>query len=77
MPQPPRAIENIDEIIEITGDTPLMINIEKDELLGMMDAGTLPGNTLYWVGGVTNVKDANRIAELAYGYVSGYKNKYF
>jgi hypothetical protein len=75
--KPPRAIEHIDDIIEITGDVPLMINIERDELLGMMEAGSLPGNTLYWVGGVTTVKEANRIAEQAYGYLSRYKNKYF
>ena len=74
--KPPRAILHIDEIIEITRDIPLMINIERDELLNMMDAGTLPGNVLYWVGGVTSVDDANRIAETAYIYRSPYKGKY-
>lgn len=74
--KPPRAIEHIDEIIGITGDIPLMINIEKEELLGMMDSGTLPGNVLYWVGGVRTVKEANQIAQTAYGYRSGYKGKY-
>jgi len=74
--KPPRAILNIDDIIEITGDIPLMINIEREELLNMMGVGTLPGNTLYWVGGVTSVEDANRIAEAAYRYRSPYKRKY-
>ena len=73
--KPPRAILHIDDIIRITGDIPLMINIEKDELLNMMDAGTLPGNVLYWVGGVTDSQEANRIAEIAYSYRSPYKRK--
>jgi hypothetical protein len=74
--KPPRAILNIDDIIEITGDIPLMINIERQEFLDMMDTGTLPGNTLYWVGGVTSAKDANMIAEAAYTYRSTYNKKY-
>lgn len=74
--KPPRAIEHIDGIVEITGDIPLMINIEKEELLDMMDVRTLPGNALYWVGGVTSLEDANRIVDAAYKYRSTYRNKY-
>jgi hypothetical protein len=74
--KPPRAIEHIDEIIEITGELPLMINIERGELLAKMDAGSLPGNILYWVGGVRTADDANSIAETAYQYRSKYRSKY-
>jgi hypothetical protein len=75
--KPPRAIDHINEIIEITGDVPLMINIEKNELLAMMEAKTLPGNVLYWVGGVRNEDEANRIALGAYGYRSRYKRRLY
>ena len=73
--KPPRAILHIDDILEITNDIPLMINIEREELLDMMDAKILPGNTLYWVGGVTSAQDANMIAEAAYAYRSPYKKR--
>lgn len=74
---PPRGIEHIDKILEITGDIPLMINIKKDELVEMIESKILPGNILYWVSGVGSVDEANKIAKIAYGYKSKYKRKYY
>ena len=66
--RPPRAMDHIEEILQITGSIPLMINITREELLRRMETRTLPGNILYWVSGVDTVEDANRIAERAYRY---------
>ncbi len=73
--EPPRGIKHIDEIIEITGDIPLMINIRRDELLEMIDSKILPGNVLYWVSGIRSVDEANKVAEIAYNYRSKYKRR--
>lgn len=75
--KPPRAIENINNILDMTKDIPLMINIEKKELLEMIDSKTLPGNILYWVKGVKEKNEANKIAEVSYHYRAKYKGKYF
>lgn len=74
---PPRAIEHIDDILEITGEIPLMINISSDELIGMIESKKLPGNILYWVNGVRDTKKANEIAEIAYNYKARYKRRLF
>jgi len=73
--KPPRAIENIENILEITGDIPLMINITKDEFISRTNDKTLPGNILYWISGVKTVQEANATAEVAYRYRSKYRNK--
>ena len=75
--KPPRAIEHIDEILEITDGIPLMINISANELIEMINAKTLPGNILYWVIGVNDSKKANEIAEIAYDYKAKYKKRLF
>ncbi len=74
---PPRAIENIDRIKEITKDIPLMINIKKDELIEMIDAKSLPGNILYWVMDVKDKEEANKISELAHQYRAKYDKKFY
>jgi hypothetical protein len=66
--KPPLAIDHLEEIRNITGDIPLMINIERQRLLAMIDAHTLPGNALYWVSGVRTAEEANRIAEISHAY---------
>jgi hypothetical protein len=66
--KPPRALDHLDEIVEITGDIPLMINVTREELLGKIESRTLRGNILYWVSGIRTAKEANRVAEIAYGY---------
>jgi len=66
--KPPFAVDHLDEIRGMTGDVPLMINIEKERLLAMIGAGTLPGNALYWVSGVRSADEANRVAGIAHGY---------
>lgn len=66
--KPPFAVDHLDEIRGMTGDVPLMINIEKERLLAMIGAGTLPGNALYWVSGVRSADEANRVAGVAHGY---------
>ena len=75
--KPPRAIEVINDILKITKDIPLMINIEKKELLEMINSKKLPGNILYWVKGVKDENEANKIAEVSYNYRAKYKSKYF
>ena len=42
----PRGIEHINEITEITNNIPLMININANELIGMIEAKKLPGNII-------------------------------
>ena len=66
--KPPFAVDHLDEIRGMTGDVPLMINIEKERLLALIGAGTLPGNALYWVSGVRSADEANRLARIAHGY---------
>jgi len=73
--KPPRAIEHIDEIRDMAGDIPMMINITKMELLQMMEAKSLPGNVLYWVSDVCDVEEANRIAQQAYAYRARYHRR--
>jgi hypothetical protein len=66
--KPPFAVDHLGEIRGMTGDTPLMINVDKERLLAMIDSRTLPGNTLYWVSGVPSADEANRVAEIARDY---------
>ncbi|MCL4385344.1 MAG: hypothetical protein M1326_03395 [Cyanobacteria bacterium] len=73
--KPPRMIEHINEVKEVVGDIPLMININKEELLHGINSKTLPGNILYWINDVKNIKEANQIAEMSKGYCSPYKKK--
>lgn len=75
--KPPRGIDHLAEILERVGTTPLMLNISRQELEQRMENRTLPGNALYWVGGVTDSASANRIAETAHGYVARYEKKLF
>ncbi len=74
---PPRAIENINTVKEITKDIPLMINIQKDELIEMINEKVLPGNILYWVMGVKSEREANEISEIAHKYKAKYNRKFY
>jgi hypothetical protein len=74
--RPPRAIDHLDEVIELTGAIPLMINITKEELLQKIGDKTLPGNILYWVSGVRSVDEANRLAAAAHSYRARTRKKY-
>jgi len=69
----PRIIEQIENVKEVVGNIPLMINIKKEELIQMIDSKKLPGNILYWVNGVNTVEEANKIADLSHKYKAPYK----
>jgi hypothetical protein len=75
--KPPRAIDHLDEIRERLGTMPLMLNISRQELEERMANRTLPGNALYWVSGVTDTAEANRIAQSAHQYAARYPRKLF
>jgi hypothetical protein len=74
--KPPRVINIIDEVKEITGCIPLMININKTEIVQKIESKTLHGNILYWVNGIENTEEANVVADLCKKYIAPYKNKY-
>lgn len=74
--KPPRAINFVNEIKDITGDIPLMLNITKEELIQKIENRTLPGNILYWISGVDSSVEANKIAEISYNYKANYKRKF-
>ena len=74
--KPPRIIEIIDEVKAITQDIPLMVNINKDEIMQKILSKTLPGNILYWVNNVDNIEEANRISDICKKYKAPYKSKY-
>lgn len=57
-----RAIDSIDRIKKITGDIPLIVECEKQDLLAGMEDGSLPGGVMYTVvSGVETVDEANAI----------------
>lgn len=71
--KPPRMIKIINEIKEIVCAIPLMININKDELIQRIKSKSLPGNILYWVNNAESIKEANQIAEMCKSYLSPFK----
>ncbi len=73
--KPPFAADALDDIRRLTGDIPLMINMGRERLLGMMGSHTLPGGVLYWVSGVRSVNEANAIAEAAHAYRAPYERR--
>jgi len=42
-----------------------------------MEAKNLPGNILYWVGGVTSSAEANQLAQIAYEYRARPRRKHY
>jgi hypothetical protein len=75
--KPPRAIDHLEEIQDVTGDAPLMINITRDEFIQKIEAKSLPGNILYWVSGIGSASDANDVARIAYEYRAKYRRRSF
>ena len=75
--KPPRGIEVINDIIKITKDVPLMVDIKKKEFQDMIEMKTLPGNILYWIDDINNVDEANKVAAIAYSYRAKYKSKLY
>ena len=73
----PRIIEIIDEVKHSVGEIPLMININKDEIIQKIKSKTLYGNILYWVNGIDNIKEANIISEMCMRYRAPYKSRYW
>jgi len=72
----PRIIDIIDDVKLIVKDIPLMVNINKEEIIQKIKDKTLPGNILYWVDGVQSIDEANMIASICKKYKAPYINKY-
>jgi hypothetical protein len=70
-PKLPPPIDCMDELREIAGDIPFVwMRIERDRFEKMLKEKSLPGNTEYYVAGVHDIADANRLADLAKNYES-------
>lgn len=63
------CFEQLAAIQEVTGDIPLQINCRKEQLLALLEEGTLPRNVMYWIdSGVASVDEANAIMERVHQY---------
>jgi hypothetical protein len=70
-PNAPRGFDSLMAIRQVTGDIPLQIDCQAQELERGMNSRTLPGNTMYLVReGVQTVDQANHLVDQARAYRS-------